>query len=59
MKLTVFRRLHDDVRGATAIEYGLIVSLIVIAIIGSLNLVAGEFNIMWNNIGTSTQNAMD
>jgi len=38
--------LRDD-RGATAIEYGLIVALIVIAIIVSVQGVANETNGLW------------
>ena len=37
-----------DRKGATAIEYGLIVSLIVIAIIGSLNVFATETIGLWS-----------
>lgn len=40
------RILRDD-RGATAIEYGLIVSLIVIAIIGAMEGVANENTGLW------------
>jgi pilus assembly protein Flp/PilA len=41
------KRLLRDERGATAIEYGLIVSLIVIAMIGALNSVADENTGLW------------
>ena len=40
------RILRDD-RGATAIEYGLIVALIVIAIIGAIQGVADENTGLW------------
>ena len=40
------RILRDD-RGATAIEYGLIVSLIVVAIIGAMEGVANENSGLW------------
>ena len=39
--------LLRDTRGATAIEYGLIVSLIVIAIIAAVKGVASETNGLW------------
>jgi pilus assembly protein Flp/PilA len=39
--------LLRDTRGATAIEYGLIVSLIVIAIIVAVQGVANETNGLW------------
>lgn len=44
---TFFKRLLRDNRGATAIEYGLIVSLIVIAMIGALRGVSDENTGMW------------
>lgn len=40
-------RLLRDTRGATAVEYGLIVSLIVIAMVGALRGVADENNGLW------------
>jgi pilus assembly protein Flp/PilA len=44
---TFLKRLLRDNRGATAIEYGLIVSLIVIAMIGALRGVADENTGLW------------
>lgn len=44
---SVFMRILRDDRGATAIEYGLIVSLIVIAIIGAMQGVADENTGLW------------
>lgn len=43
----VLSRILRDHRGATAIEYGLIVALIVIAIIAALNGVADENEGLW------------
>ena len=43
----VLGRLVRDERGATAVEYGLIVALIVIAMIGALTQVAGSTINMW------------
>jgi pilus assembly protein Flp/PilA len=42
--------LGKDKSGGTAIEYGLIVSLIVIAISASLSSMAGETIDMWDNV---------
>ena len=42
-----FRKLLRDNRGATAIEYGLIVALVVIAILVSLQSVADENTGLW------------
>ena len=41
------RRVLRDDRGATAIEYGLIIALVVIAIIVSVQGVANETNGLW------------
>jgi pilus assembly protein Flp/PilA len=41
------KRLLRDNRGATAVEYGLIVALIVIAILGALRGVANENTGLW------------
>jgi pilus assembly protein Flp/PilA len=46
------RSLQRDQRGATAVEYGLIIALIVLAMIGALNLVANKTGSMWNNVST-------
>jgi len=45
-----FASLVRDKKGATAIEYGLIVALIVIAMIGGLKLFAGSTIAMWNDV---------
>lgn len=42
--------LARDSKAATAVEYGLIVSLIVIAIIGALTLFANTTTDMWNDV---------
>ena len=42
-----FKRLLRNDRGATAIEYGLIVSLVVIAMIAALEGVANENTGLW------------
>ena len=44
---TFFKRLLRDNRGATAVEYGLIVALIVIAILGAIRGVANENTGLW------------
>ena len=41
------KKLLRDTRGATAIEYGLIVALVVIAILVSLHSVADENTGLW------------
>lgn len=44
--------VHDD-RGATAIEYALIATLICVAIVGALTLYAGNVGNMFNNVSTA------
>jgi len=48
--MKLFARLVRNKKGATAIEYGLIVALIVIAMIGGLKLFAGSTISMWNDV---------
>lgn len=55
----LLRRLSGDETGATAIEYGLIVSLVVIAIIVSLEAVATESTSMWTSVSSRSQEAVD
>ncbi|MDQ3077517.1 MAG: Flp family type IVb pilin [Pseudomonadota bacterium] len=44
---TTMRRLRSDKRGATAVEYGLIASLIVIAMLTGLSMLGGSVGGMW------------
>ena len=52
------RTLRADDRGATAVEYGLIAALIVVAMIGGLNALGGGANGMWGKINNVVQNYM-
>lgn len=59
MKLQeVLKRIAQDKSGATAIEYGLIVSLIVIAMLASLSSLGGGALGMWTNVANKTTAAM-
>ena len=49
------RRLLADHRGATAVEYGLIASLIVIAAMGGITALGGGSNGMWSNLANTVQ----
>lgn len=44
-------------RAGTAVEYGLIVSLVVIAMIASFKLVANQTTTLWGNVNTAVANA--
>ncbi|MEP5939186.1 MAG: Flp family type IVb pilin [Erythrobacter sp.] len=48
--LSILKRFRSDESGATAIEYGLIVSLIVIASIGAFDSVANENDGIWARV---------
>lgn len=48
-----FRKILANQRGATAVEYGLIAALIVLAMVGALKLVAGNTINMWNYVSSA------
>ncbi len=45
-----FKALRQDETGATAIEYGLIISLLVLVIIAGISSLGGDNAAGWNNI---------
>lgn len=49
-------RLARCNRGATAVEYGFILALIVLVLIGALTELAGGTTGMWNNVSNKVQN---
>jgi pilus assembly protein Flp/PilA len=54
---TLMKNLVEDQSGATAIEYGMIVALIAIAIIGSISSFAGEATEMWDGVARDVVDA--
>ena len=54
---TTLRRLLADDSGATAIEYGLIAALIVVAMMGGLSALGGGAGGMWTKINGEVQNS--
>jgi pilus assembly protein Flp/PilA len=52
------RLLSVDERGATAIEYGLIVALIAVAAIGGMQSLGGGVGGMWGKLQTTMNNYM-
>ncbi len=46
----IFRRLHASNKGATAVEYGLILAMVVLAMLAALSNVATKTNNMWSNV---------
>jgi len=55
---TILRLLSVDERGATAIEYGLIVALIAVAAIGGMQSLGGGVGGMWGRLQTTMNNYM-
>jgi pilus assembly protein Flp/PilA len=55
---TTMRDLLHDQRGATAIEYGLICSLIILMMMAGLQKFANSANDMFGKIETTTSEAM-
>lgn len=56
-KAFLTRLLRND-RGATAVEYGLILSMVVLAMLAALGGVANETKKMWGNVSSASQTAM-
>lgn len=57
-KKSFLTRLLRDQRGATAVEYGLILSMVVLAMLAALTGVANETKKMWGDVSTKSQAAM-
>ena len=55
---TTMRRLRRDKRGATAIEYGLIVALIAVAMMGGLSTLGGGAGGMWTNLSQTADDKL-
>jgi pilus assembly protein Flp/PilA len=53
------KRLERDERGATAVEYGLILALIFIGLMGAVEAFGQETIEMWNNISSEVGSAND
>lgn len=49
--------LIADRRAVTAVEYGLILALIVLALMAGLQALGGSTSTLWGNISTKVQNA--
>ena len=55
---TKLRMLRADQRGATAIEYGLIAALIIIAMMTGLQSLGGGVGGMWGKMGNTANTYM-
>jgi len=52
----MLKSLRRDQSGATAVEYGLILSLIFLAVAGTISTVAQKTTGMWNRVSTEVNN---
>jgi pilus assembly protein Flp/PilA len=50
-------KIARDDRGATAVEYGLILALIFLAMVGAVVALANTTIGMWTNVASEVQNA--
>jgi pilus assembly protein Flp/PilA len=50
---TLAQRLGRDDRGATAVEYGLMVALIAAVIIGAVTIIGTNLNTVFTNVGNA------
>jgi pilus assembly protein Flp/PilA len=55
--LGLMQALSRNKKGATAIEYGLIAALVVVAMIGALSGIANVTVGMWNDVANKVQAA--
>ena len=58
MKLQNPARLRRDECGATAIEYGLILAMIALAIMAAVGRTGNETGGMWNRVSDDVEEAM-
>lgn len=49
--------LRSGVRGATAVEYGLIMAILVLAAMGAMTFMSSRVNGMWNTVSDKVTNA--
>ena len=56
--LSIFRNIAVDDRGATAVEYGLILALVFLAILGAVQAFGVEFIAMFNRVSSTSVTAM-
>lgn len=55
-KRRAWKRLARDQRGATAVEYGLICAMIVLAMVAALRGVANANTNLWENVSSEVKN---
>jgi pilus assembly protein Flp/PilA len=56
--LTILQALVADKRGATAIEYGLILAMVFLAMVGAVQAFGNEVTNMFNDVSSKSVSAM-
>ncbi|MDO4716689.1 MAG: Flp family type IVb pilin [Propionibacteriaceae bacterium] len=54
---SVSRRFQDKEKGATAVEYALIIALIAVVIIGTVTLLGGQIRTAFENVSKAVASA--
>ncbi|MDO4784753.1 MAG: Flp family type IVb pilin [Propionibacteriaceae bacterium] len=54
---SVSRRFQDKEKGATAVEYALIIALIAVVIIGTVTALGGQINTAFQNVSKAVSGA--
>jgi pilus assembly protein Flp/PilA len=55
--VSFLKRLGRNNAGATAVEYGLILAMIFLAMIGAIQVFSNETIKMWNDVASKMENA--
>ena len=55
--MRLFSRIYKDERAATAVEYGLILALIFLAMVGAVGTFAETTINMWENVADTVEGA--
>ncbi|NNC60469.1 MAG: Flp family type IVb pilin [Erythrobacter sp.] len=55
----LIKRLRDDVSGATAVEYGLILAMVFLGMVAAVQGVGNETIGLWNTISSASEAAMN
>lgn len=55
----ILKKLGSDISGATAVEYGLILALIFLAMVGAIQTFGNETIGMWTGVGEKIEAASD
>ena len=58
MLINFLKKIGNDQRGGTAVEYALIASLVVIACVGAFKAVADENTNMWSIVSSKVTSSM-